>query len=287
MAHFQSWDSYGRFKEEVAGSRRYIRTDSGDAFLKAVVATCKERLHTIKAGSVFWRAQLGCGTRPVEGMDGYSEDAAYGPSRMKPRRERANEGRANPKGIPVLYVANTAQTAMSEIRPWVGAQVSVAQFKTARELTIVDCSKLHDQYIKLAFLSRTFDAITSSLSEPSSEEVDQIVWAAIDAGFSEPVTSSDDVAEYAPTQILAELFRSEGYDGLAYKSAFGESGFNIALFDIDSARQVNGFLHSVKAVQFEFSKDPHDEYFLRDDGAAIRAVITAIEPITSNKTKSE
>ncbi|MBD9455904.1 RES family NAD+ phosphorylase [Rhizobium sp. RHZ02] len=51
--------------------------------------------------------------------------------------------------------------------------------------------------------------------------------------FSTPADRSDDAAEYAPTQILAELFRSLGYDGVAYKSAFGEEGDNIAIFNID------------------------------------------------------
>lgn len=280
MAQFESWDSYRQFRAEVVQRSRYVRTAKSVAFLSAVAATCKERLRTIKEGAVFWRAQLGCGSRSIEGGDDFFEDAAYGPSRMKPRRERANEGRANSKGIPYLYVATTAQTAMSEVRPWVGAQVSVAQFKTVRHLTIVDCSVLHGEFMKLAYLNRTFDGTTSVMSEPAVEEIDKIVWAAIDTAFSEPVTSSDDIAYYAPTQILAEHFRSEGYDGLAYKSTFGEEGYNIALFDVDSARQVNGFLHSVEAVEFRFSKDPHDQYFIGHDGAATRTVITSVEPLT-------
>lgn len=279
MANFESWDSYERFRAEVTRRQRYVRTAEGDAFLRAVAATCKERLRVVKEGSIFWRAQLGCGSRPLEGSDDDFQDAAFPPLRMKPRRERASDGRANPKGIPYLYVATTAQTAMSEVRPWVSAQVSVAQFKVLRQLTIVDCSVLHDQYVKLAFLNRTFDPTTSAMSTPAPEEVEKIVWAAIDGAFSQPVTASDDTADYAPTQILAELFRSEGYDGLAYKSAFGEKGFNIALFDIDSARQVNGFLYSVETVAFKFGEHPNDQYFLSNDGAVTRAVITSIEPM--------
>jgi RES domain-containing protein len=218
----------------------------------------------------------------VEGMGDIEQDAAFGPLRMKPRRERANEGRANPKGVPCLYLANRSETAMSEVRPWVGALVSVAQFKTVKELKIVDCSVLHGQYMKLAYLDRTFDAHTSTMSAPSPNEVDNIVWAAIDGAFSQPVTSADDYADYAPTQILAELFRSEGYDGLAYKSAFGEVGYNIALFDIDSAIQLNGFLHSVEHVVVRFCDDPRDQYFLKD-GVVTRMVITSIEPIPAAK----
>lgn len=148
------------------------------------------------AGKLFWRAQLGHYLRRVGKLsDGYKEEVAYGPSRMKPRAERASEGRVNPKGIPCLYLSTTADAAMSEVRPWVGAAISLAQFKVLRPLTIVDCSVLEGQYFNLAFLNRTFDAFTSTTSTtPSPDEFEKIVWAAIDTAFSAPVTESDDVA---------------------------------------------------------------------------------------------
>lgn len=40
---------------------------------------------------------------------------------MKPLSNSASEGRANPKGIPYLYVATDKETAMSEVRPSLGA----------------------------------------------------------------------------------------------------------------------------------------------------------------------
>jgi hypothetical protein len=167
---------------------------------------------------------------------------------------------------------------MSEVRPWVGALVSVAQFKVVRPLTIVDCSVLHDQYFNLAYLSRTFDDLGQN--KPwSPDEIEKIVWAAIDAAFAEPVTDTDDVADYAPTQTLAELFRSEGYDGVAYKSAFGEEGYSVALFDLNSARQLNGALRQVKSIKFEFKDNSQDEYFIDDDGNAVRAVVESVGPV--------
>jgi len=131
----------------------------------------------------------------------------------------------------------------------------------------------------LAFLNRTFDAIAATSTPPSPDEFEQIVWAAIDTAFSEPVTPSDDVADYAATQTLAELFRNEGYDGIAYKSAFGAKAFSVALFDLDCAKQLNGQLHSAESVEFKFSKNPCDQYFINDDGNEVRVVITDIRPI--------
>ncbi|MFL6450471.1 MAG: RES domain-containing protein [Bryobacteraceae bacterium] len=54
--------------------------------------------------------------------------------------------------------------------------------------------------------------------------------------FSTPVTRDGSLADYAPTQILAELFKLKGYDGIRHKSLLNEGkGTNLALFDIDSA----------------------------------------------------
>ena len=233
-------------------------------------------------GQIFWRAQLGHDWRTVEEPSPYKEEVTFSPSRMKPRAERAPEGRANPKGIPCLYLSTTANAAMSEVRPWVGALVSVAQFKVMRPLTVVNCSVLTGRYIELAYSKRTFDELVSGKT-PSPDEFEKIVWAEIDTAFSEPVTESDDLAEYAATQTLAELFRSEGYDGVAYKSAFGEDGYNVALFDLDSARQLNGTLHEVTSVEFKFSENFRDQYFIDDNGSTIRTVIESVGPVPQSE----
>ena len=56
----------------------------------------------------------------------------------------------------------------------------------------------------------------------SPEVKEKAVWVEIDCAFSHPTTLSDDAADYVPTQILAELFRDTGYDGIVYRSHFGE-----------------------------------------------------------------
>src|SRR5262252_4924229 len=49
------------------------------------------------------------------------------------------------------------------------------------------------------------------------------------------------------TQIIAELFKRHGFDGVAYKSSLGP-GHNIAFFDLDAADLINCFLFEVKSV---------------------------------------
>ena len=65
-----------------------------------------------------------------------------------------------------------------------------------------------------------------------------------------------------PTQIIAELFRSEEYDGLAYRSSFGDDGYNIALFDLDTARLLNCQLYRVDAMRMDVSMQDNP-YFMK------------------------
>jgi hypothetical protein len=88
--------------------------------------------------------------------------------------------------------------------------------------------------------------------EPPPDERERSVWTDIDVGFAEPVNRSDDVASYAATQIIADLFRLEGYDGIKYRSALSETGHNIALFDLTAAEPTSCSIVEVEAIQMNF-----------------------------------
>ncbi|MPZ35477.1 MAG: RES domain-containing protein [Rhodospirillales bacterium] len=237
---FAGVDAFQKFSREVALCRRYLRSPGSERFLRAVAATCEERLRPVAAGETFWRAQIGHGwvhdTEAGRRMRGPHPE-----TRMKPLPDRASEGRINPKGIPCLYFATTREVAMSEVRPWIGSFVSVGRFQTTRGLIVADCSLLHDYVARVA-------------EHPSPAEIEKIVWANIDRAFSRPVTRSDDTAEYAATQVLAELFRAEGYDGVMYGSALSANGKNVALFDLGCAEQVDSAVFTVRRASFEFDE---------------------------------
>lgn len=243
---FKSWRDYWTFSREIMRERRFVRSDKAEAFLTAVAATIGERNLPIRKDFIAWRAQLGHDWEE-DPQAGVEVPTPYSRQRMTPRKGRASEGRVNPKGVPCLYVATKKETAMSEVRPWIGSYVSVSQFRVLRDLRIVNCTLGHDR-------------TPLFLAEPGNTKREQAVWAHIDRAFSEPVDRSDDTAEYAPTQVLAELFQSLGYDGVAYKSAFGTNGFNIALYDVESAKPVNGFLFKVKGIDIDFQEAANPYY---------------------------
>ncbi|MFD1984025.1 RES family NAD+ phosphorylase [Mesorhizobium newzealandense] len=252
MAEFESWRSYWEFHRTVSRELRFVRTREAEQFLETVLATSAKRRTDFKEGYVFWRSQLGHDWRE-EGEEGATFEVlrAYPPERMKPLRDRASDGRANPKGIPCLYLATERDTAIAEVRPWIGSHVSVAQFRTLRPLTIIDCSRGHNK-MNLYF------------EEPDVVEREEAVWSSIDRAFAKPITRSDHYADYVPTQIIAELFKREGLDGVAYKSNFGKNGYNIALFDLDAAALLNCTLYEVNKVTM-VSEQVDNTYFVKEN----------------------
>ena len=155
---------------------------------------------------------------------------AHPPSRMVPTAEHSTDGRVSPRGILCLYLASNMKTALAEVRPWVGAYVSLAQFKLVRRCKVVDCR------------STTGGKLDKDQAK---------IWSDIASAFSKPVSPEEPHLGYVPTQILAETFRSEGFDGILYDSLLSK-GTNIALFDTASGELMNCGLHKVRTVSFEF-----------------------------------
>ncbi len=256
VTEFPSWQSFWNFARKRKYASRYILDDESEIFLKTLIDTCSSRIETVPKGINFWRAQLGNGWRPIEVAGDHIDDepVPHNLERMKPRIDRATEGRANAKGIPVLYMSTNKETALAEVRPWIGAYISVAQMHLSRDLRIVNCTLGHDG-VKI-FLSL-------SMEEPPSEMKEKSVWAQIDKAFSEPITPSDDVADYVSTQIISELFRENGYDGIAYRSSLGE-GYNLALFDVSVAIPINCFLHKLNSINFDFGESVTNPIFSKE-----------------------
>ncbi len=236
---FTTWRAYSNFEREVSRNRRFIRTASCEAFLDAVRQSCQHRRTKISEGRKLWRAQVGHTWRRIEEIDD-DVPAAFLPDRMKPLRDRAMDGRANPKGVPVLYLCSNRDAAMSEVRPWLGSMISLGQFVTNRKLALVDCTRQPDNGRRFYF------------AEPPEEQRSDIVWSEIDRAFTTPVTRSDDSGDYVATQVLAELFKAEGYDGIAYRSAFGENSVNFALFDLDAASLASCELQEATSAKINF-----------------------------------
>jgi len=245
MEVFESWQSYSKFERAVKHHSRYIHSPDIKAFLEIVLKTAENRIEILPKNIFFWRAQLGHDLIEQDEEVG-KVPAPYPPERMQPRPDQSMEGRANPKGIPYLYLASERDTALAEVRPWIGSYVSICQFKTLKELRVVNCT-----------MRSKGDKIYPK--EPSPKKREEAVWADIDREFARPVFPSDDVADYVPTQVIAELFKANGFDGIAYRSSLGK-GHNIAIYDIQAAKPINCFLFELRGIDFDFVEIPKPYY---------------------------
>jgi RES domain-containing protein len=146
----------------------------------------------------------------------------------------AGHGRINPRGIPYLYLASNKETAVSEVRPWVGCWVTVAEYKLNSARRVIDFRQ---------------DRAASVVGHASSKSGGEFTWRELISWmFRAPFDPRDDTA-YVPTQYLAERIKREGIDGITYDSALNSNGYNVALFDTASAKTIRRELAEVKRIK--------------------------------------
>lgn len=258
---FRESEDYEQFADFIRTKSRYILDRWQQDFVNTIVETSKKRTTTLSANHILWRAAQGyenlAGVHPHEVF--FLDDIKpHKIGRMKPLRDRAHEGRVNPRGIPCLYMATDDVTAMMETRPWAGSVLTISQLVLLKEVTLVDCTQAAD----------------FNLDKPMTQQrLESNNWHVLNEAFSLPVFQAEDVADYAPTQYIAEAFRAAKYDGIMYESKVG-IGKNIAIFDPAIAEVVSRQLRQANKPTFSFSKvgavtfeEKYKEMFLTPESA--------------------
>jgi hypothetical protein len=247
VADFISAFEYVWFERYVSNEYRHVFDERAQAFIRALRHSCKTRIVEVNESATLWRACVAHNSveRPMGLADEESADVFLRdnipchPSRMIPLADRASEGRVNPKGIPCLYLSDERKTAMREVRPSIGSFVTIGKFATRRMLKLVNCSVDIDPP-NLGGDAQVMDA----------KKKEATVWYTINEAFSRPVTQDDKLADYAPTQVIAEVFRSDGFDGLMFNSCF-KGGKNVALFELDAVELMFRALYEVTGIQVD------------------------------------
>lgn len=238
---FNNWQDFQQFERKVTFENRFVHSPVVSEFLSNIKRTLPPRERSVAAGSILYRSQIGYDEYESEGQLIIS---GFHATRMKPIPYKGKEGRANPKGISYLYLSNDENTALAELRPHLGQYISSAQFQMQRNLRVVDCYSV----------PRHYSHIECIFNPPiSQEEIGNAVWSMVNEAFAKPVRNADDASDYVPTQILAEVFKSEGFDGVCFKSSLGK-GYNFFLFNLSDAELINCTVMETKAVAYEFAE---------------------------------
>lgn len=165
----------------------------------------------------------------------YKKDEHLGPNDMG-ARERGDcpPGRANPEGIPYLYLSEEVKTTFYETRVNMHDVVSVGEFRITgvdplyvEDLTDIDLNSLEildEDVVKLAKRKLLIQALSRDMSNP--------------------MRRFDSKIEYVPTQFICEYVQvTQNVAGIRFSSSVYNKGTNVVIFDPD-------LMHCVKVVDY-------------------------------------
>lgn len=207
---------YDSLSESIKHKRRFFQ----GKFIKEVVepeclnvSTISKYQTDFEKGKQLFRARIN------------QSNKAYGLSDlMPPPPDLAKAGRANPNGIPFFYAADCKNTAIAEVKPWIGAKVCIAYVEAKRNLSIVDLTKKVIPSPMGYALSNKMNEYKKVLSEYS-------MWSLLCENLSKPLGGENVELEYLVTQYLTEYIESLGYDGIKFYSSLDEEGVNYVFFN--------------------------------------------------------
>lgn len=177
--------------------------------------------------------------RILNGSDEYSvEEMGAPPARL------ASHGRANPAGIPYLYMGSLPDTAVAEVRPHTGEVACVAEFTVKPPLKAVDLRNPRE--LVSPFLLADARAIGQLRADIAFLE-------RLGEELTRPVLPRGAAIDYIPSQYLCEFIKKAGYHGVIYRSSVSQ-GINLALFDPTMATGGTVSLYNVAKVAVEVSK---------------------------------
>lgn len=177
-----------------------------------------------KGTMIFYRARINSLGKPID----ISEMG-------KPSEKKVLNGRANPNGIPYLYVASTIDTSIAEIRGHKGEIVTIAKFDMNNNLELADLRNPKSTISPFELEEDELELIYKNL--PFLELLGK--------ELSKPIIPREASLEYLPSQYLSELLKHIGFHGIIYKSSVS-TGDNYVIFN-------DKRLSSVEVCQFEIT----------------------------------
>ena len=220
--------TWQRLKREVREEKRFFAN-----FYASELDEWLSPQGWLKQGTDFFRARI-----VPKG------EQAWGTDDMGcPPVDKASGGRANPEGIPYLYLSEQCETTLYEVRAAYLDRVSIGHFKLQRDLSVVNFAEMDD----------IFDAYFADNSAFETVVRKNRTLKAIGFDLSRPLRRFDNpLVEYTPTQAVCEFCKLHDAAGIRFCSSQHPGGINVVLFDDDDADCVDVETVEVKRVHLEF-----------------------------------
>lgn len=198
------WDVFAR---EIKEENRFFHSEKLD--LEFLETTLIRFSKTYKQGHSFYRARIT--PEPL-----HPEDLG------KPPKEKTTPGRANPVGIPCLYLSDQEETTLYETRVALHESISIGQFVLKAPLQVISLKDII-HYGPFEIMDRGFALDEFMRARPYLIRLEE--------ELAKPVSKEAVNLDYLPTQYLCEYIKTMGFDAIEYKSAMKDEGFNLAVFN--------------------------------------------------------
>jgi RES domain-containing protein len=217
------------FKNEIKTNFRYRRVKSSkiDEFSELL----KLLVIKIPIGTVLYRSRL-------------SNKSGYRAGEMgMPPANIATAGRANPKGIPYLYLAKELDTTIYEIRSALHNYVTVGEFHVKDKLNIINLRPVKEISPFQLSQIQLLDLI----------EYDSFIQGVM-LDLAKPNKPTDSDIDYIPTQYLVEMAKDlHGIDGVEYPSSLHANGRNVVLFNESKVNCIETKVFSIDEIKYRYS----------------------------------
>lgn len=193
----------------------------------------------LPADTILFRARIGIAKRFMRDSGGWAAETVFQPYTGDeigaPPPAKATPGRLNRGGVSFLYLSTDEMTVAAEVRPHRGHRVSIAAFRCLKEIRVAD-----------------FGAIDIADFSGSDARLEIFhLGHTISREISLPITP-EDRHKYSVTQLLADLIRRQGYDGIRFPSSVAP-GSNICVFQpgLFSVEPSSGKVVYVTGLKYE------------------------------------
>ncbi|MBU2898035.1 RES family NAD+ phosphorylase [Vibrio hepatarius] len=240
-------EEWNKFSKELKYSRRFTHQKAADFFM-GLINCCyfdlKKKVNgtndfgavtrSIEKGTVLYRARIVC-------SDEEKNEFQSAPNKHlgAPPSHLAANNRMSPPGISFMYTADTADTAIAELRPYVGDTIAVGRFIAQKTLTFFDFTNLDSLELREPRL----------ITNPRNSQyyINSHLLSTLHALVSKPFRANS--IDYIETQMFSETIRNyqKGiFDGIIFKSSQLEGGVNYVIFGNDSKDEHHSIEYNVK-----------------------------------------
>lgn len=200
----------------------YINTDKLFVFLRCAVKSHRK-------GETFYRSRI-C-----------PDEKGYSRTEMGPPPDPISKGgRVNPAGISILYLSDSRDTTLYEIRAGVYDYVTVGRFKLQKDIEVINLADI-DKISPFIGIDYDFDFTQYAMNIEHLKMIAQEI--------AKPLRN-DNALDYIPTQYISDFIRSKGYAGIEYFSTMRKNGTNLAVFSPDLFKCTASAVYDVKSISY-------------------------------------